>query len=498
MTEQAAVLQVDQQEPLTITRHLTAWMIGAAEQDLRAMARRAERLHITPPVWSVDWSSPVERRFVITTHGEDERTSSGIEVHEGAGEVWDTAHRVQFYPLTITSVPVMLGGWQIRALLSPLAVGEGEEPINLVSTLGERDENGDAVAIPERFRTSAPTCDHCGKVRRRARVFVLYHSDGRWVQVGSGCLNDYTGLITPNGIVNWYGDLCDWMGGMTGAEREPYGGGLRSDWSSDTSRDNYLAYCARDVRMIGYTTRAEADEQQDLARNHQPYDPIRIRTTGERAWAQMRRVAEAVAAERTADLTAYDYPSDDDMDAAGTVRAWALALPADQVARNDYLGNVRAAMLVEKVTTRTAGVLASAYTARDNWIARQERYEVENRLRAERDAERAEKVANAQPLVAGRQQIRGTVLSGRVADTHFGMVTKILVEMEDGNRVWGTAPAYLLDEVWEELLYGVEGTSFQIRDEDVVAAARGREVEFRGTVQPKEDDPHFGFYSRPS
>ena len=96
------------------------------------------------------------------------------------------------------------------------------------------------------------------------------------------------------------------------------------------------------------------------------------------------------------------------------------------------------------------------------------------RAKAERDA----KAATLPPLTEGRQEFTGTVKS--IKESEFrpnSFVTirslKMLVELPDGNRLFGTVPSSIEDDV--EI---------------------GDTVTLTGTVKVKE--PGFGFFSRPA
>jgi len=84
-------------------------------------------------------------------------------------------------------------------------------------------------------------------------------------------------------------------------------------------------------------------------------------------------------------------------------------------------------------------------------------------------------------LSEGRYRIEGRVISTKWTDGYMpGESTlKMLVEMKDRNRVWGTVPSAIFDEVYEAEF----GT---IR------------VGFDASVDRSQDDLHFGFYKRPS
>lgn len=92
-------------------------------------------------------------------------------------------------------------------------------------------------------------------------------------------------------------------------------------------------------------------------------------------------------------------------------------------------------------------------------------------------------LSNASPWESGRIRLEGTVVctkkveafpSGRSIST-----IKMIVELTDGKRCWGTVPRGLLDfSDWDQL--------------------KGQRVEFVATVQPSPSDPHFAFFKRPT
>lgn len=82
--------------------------------------------------------------------------------------------------------------------------------------------------------------------------------------------------------------------------------------------------------------------------------------------------------------------------------------------------------------------------------------------------------------------IQGEVISVKFQDSGYGVQTKILVRLENGNRVFGTCPKALL---WEDL---VDERGPYSRPVDIL----GRRVRFNANITPKTDD--FGFFSRPT
>lgn len=93
--------------------------------------------------------------------------------------------------------------------------------------------------------------------------------------------------------------------------------------------------------------------------------------------------------------------------------------------------------------------------------------------RVERKAADEAAKAAAANCPIGRLTVTGTVLGLKGQDTEFGFVMKMLVQHDTGYKVWGTKPSK-------------------------IEVNKGDRVEFTATVQPSNDDPKFGFFSRPT
>lgn len=125
-----------------------------------------------------------------------------------------------------------------------------------------------------------------------------------------------------------------------------------------------------------------------------------------------------------------------------------------------------------------------------------------DKARVARDAERAAanalRTEGAPKLEAGRRTMTGLVISTKMKpDTGFGPQYKMLVELEDGNRVWGTVPSSLEEterDTW--VPSGTEPGNYEISVPAQPLA--GRKITFAATVEASRDDEHFGFYKRPT
>lgn len=95
-------------------------------------------------------------------------------------------------------------------------------------------------------------------------------------------------------------------------------------------------------------------------------------------------------------------------------------------------------------------------------------------------AEAAERAETVTAVTPGRQEITGTVTKAYTKENDFGIRLVWIVENDAGQRFWGTIPKDALGALadWTDLV--------------------GHEVTFTATVKVSDDDPTFGFTSRPA
>lgn len=124
----------------------------------------------------------------------------------------------------------------------------------------------------------------------------------------------------------------------------------------------------------------------------------------------------------------------------------------------------------------------------------------------DRSAKAAESAAN--PVVEGRIEITGEILSTKVVENDFGTSFKIVVKDDRGFRVYGSLAKSLVDFFVDEFnekhndpyAYGYsvwfEGSS----NETTIGldGIKGRRITFSATVEASNDDKGFGFFSRPT
>ena len=83
-------------------------------------------------------------------------------------------------------------------------------------------------------------------------------------------------------------------------------------------------------------------------------------------------------------------------------------------------------------------------------------------------------LANVEPLLPGLQIFTGIVSSLKEVDGKYGVRFKMVIKLDNGNRVYSTVPSKLVGSL-----------------------QRGQSVKIQGTLTVSNDDPHFGFVNSP-
>lgn len=99
------------------------------------------------------------------------------------------------------------------------------------------------------------------------------------------------------------------------------------------------------------------------------------------------------------------------------------------------------------------------------------------------------------PVVEGRYEMVGKVVSTKTVESDFGTGYKMLVELADGQRVFGSIPNNLWSEV--EFLGGYRKLAWDETD-GVMKKLVGMELKFTATVERSSKDESFGFFKRPT
>lgn len=112
-----------------------------------------------------------------------------------------------------------------------------------------------------------------------------------------------------------------------------------------------------------------------------------------------------------------------------------------------------------------------------------------------REVEKVAAKAALPALVEGRRTVAGKVVSTKSFESDYGTAYKMLVELEDGTRIFGSIPSNLWNEV--EFLGAYRKSAWNETD-GVMTKLVGMELTFTATIEASKDDKSFGFFKRPT
>ncbi len=315
--------------------------------------------------------------------------------------------------------------------------------------------------IPEAYREVARACAHCGTTRRRKDTFLVESPDGGTIlQLGRSCLRDYLGHIDAERLAAWLETIAELIDtDEDGWERGGRGG--------DDDTLTVIATSATDFRLRGrYLTRAAGAD-----------------STGARVSRWMHPGnSKHERAERAAMKAAGFEVTAEDIEAARELRDWVAS-----TTEGGYLGNLRVVAAGETVSDRNIGILISITSAQRSAAERACEQAKRDEAKAERDAEKAADDAKRADAPRGRVEIIGTVERLTTRDGNYGTEYKMIIETDEGWRLWVTQPQSLFD-IPED-----DGDYDRLR-----SIIEGERVEMTVTVTPADDDPKFAFGKRPA
>ena len=153
------------------------------EHRLGKLNRKAARFGLAPISVTSVKCVPFRRSMELLGRDGDRVLSSLVEIHGDAGQGVEAVlmNRVCLrYPL------VRLGAWDVVGKVEAVEGG------CLVFCVTGIKTDADEVRMRSK---SQLVCEHCRRDRKRAGVFVMREEgSGRYIQVGSGCLKDFTGI----------------------------------------------------------------------------------------------------------------------------------------------------------------------------------------------------------------------------------------------------------------------------------------------------------------
>ncbi len=179
-------------------------------------------------------------------------TMKVIRTFEHVRAMKDTGAETRYWLAEVEVVgrQAKIGGWQILGSLTSTDNGYLLSPIGKAVDLSAYKERGGQ-------------CDHCKTARPRSVTYILRH-DKEIKLVGSICLKDFTGHLSPSAMAGYADSLvrfADEMDEMEddGEENQGGSGGGGIGQRKAVALAEFLGFVARSIRMEGWVSRAKAE-----------------------------------------------------------------------------------------------------------------------------------------------------------------------------------------------------------------------------------------------
>jgi hypothetical protein len=223
------------------------------------------------------------------------------------GEVWEPQAKglpIRLNTVTVTGEAPKVAGWTFAAKVDHSLAGG-----NVVSSFAPIGD----------YSQAAPTCDHCHQNRGRNATYVVISESGEERQIGSTCLLDYTGGLSPQACAA-YAEVWE---AIEASERDEFGGSAPMAWRPV----DILSLACAVVRESGFV----GSSAPGVPTKYRIEDALRPRFPEQRVTITPEDVARAEA-----------------------VVAWATALPGG----SEFDRNMRAIATSPSVSAKFLGTIA--------------------------------------------------------------------------------------------------------------------------------------------
>lgn len=377
----------------TITVTFPAGRQAEAVERLAKLAKYAAKLGVPAPAYTISESFPVIKHEVRP---------------DGSERSYTTICRT----ITIEVAPIVLpGGWTLLGTIHPTPEG------NIVGAVPGK-------VIPSLYRErDGRTCDYCNTLRNRNETHIVQSEDGTIKQVGSTCVRDFLGGVSPEIVarcLSWAREIGSFASDFEGSFGGSY---VESPDLLDT-----LTIAAFFVRSLGWVSGKDAQ-----------FDDRKTSTAAQVSWWR-RPVIDKYDRERRAEFVAkFGKPTEADKATAEAAIAWSFDTFAgdEQTPENDYFANLRVIVRLGYVQPKFHGFAVSIVSAY---------------LRAQDQLKAKARKADSQYVgeVGKRQVFEGLTVEGaRAYESQFGVSTRIEFIDANGNvLVWwaSNAPSVVVGE----------------------------------------------------
>ena len=360
------------------------------EKRLRVLNDKAERFGLSP----ITVASMAPKPYVY--EGQDD--GSWHVRPQSRRDVEDMKPSFTVMEIELEYPDIKLGDWQVIGKLEAVDTGKNLRYSYSRDQADERAVSGYAEACIE--------CEHCNAKRARKEAYILKNvADGAFKEVGTSCLEDFTG-IDPKALL--FMQRLD--GVMSGLEDElgAYGG---SAANREFLLQSYLAVVSYLTESRGFVSKAKARDE-----------PGQVSTADNAAYL----LSGVLGAEAAEEWRKFLRVADRHREVADKVIQWVRGREADPHSSFDQ--NLKILFENDQIATDTKRLAFAAAAVPSYYRAQSKALEREQRKPSEHIGAPGEKMATELRL-----------LNVSAYTTSYGVTHVVLMEDRDGNKVvWKT------------------------------------------------------------
>lgn len=211
--------------------------ISVLDQKIKKINKIVEKLKKSYPEENIDYAS-----YVI-----EEEQKRKVSKDDGLDDIFRIDEWISYFKVKVTGSVPRLGGWNFVARILHSSDDAGQ-PMNTILSVPGRD-------VADKFRNVDQKCEHCNQNRARKDTFILHHPEKGYSQVGSSCLADFIGHVSPQQMASYLTLIKD----LSSDDGEATEGVLRGKRYTELAKLSGVA--AFVVDKFGYVSQKTSNEK---------------------------------------------------------------------------------------------------------------------------------------------------------------------------------------------------------------------------------------------
>lgn len=311
--------------------------------------------------------------------------------------------KVRYTQVSIQGTSPIIEGWKFVASM------DFSEAYGLLLKKMDADE-----ILPEHYlkdNGDAYLCEHCNSRRARRKAYLVKNIEtGEWKQVGSACIKDFTGHVSPAQLARYWGFMMEIKGLSEDAE-------LKDFWEKKSLEERgylpltgFLSQVACISRTWGFVTASSARKDDGISTAVHVVNWNHEQSTGKIGYRSAYYELEV---------------TEQDVKLAQDAIEWASKIEESECLKNDFLFNL------QKIADY--GIVPEYHVGHAGYMI--EAYKKDMNVQAQREA-KDNKVTEYYPgELKERKELRGLQMTFKTSfETMYGVTT--LYRFEQGNYVF--------------------------------------------------------------